>query len=74
MSNTFSLYLSFLFTKLTLYPQMPSGPNAESLLCEDPALAAEVSGDMVAQTFMDGLADGTLLLSDLDSTPFEDGE
>ena len=53
---------------------MPSGPNAESLLCEDPALSAEVSGDMVAQTFMDGLADGTLILSDLDSTPFEDGE
>ena len=61
-------------TKNALLTPLPWGLNARSLGADHEALDAEVTGDMVAQTLMDGLADGTLILSDSDLISIEDGE
>ena len=77
MKCMFTILISLMFsiTKNFLFPQLPCELNAETLGKDREALlAAEVMDDMVAQMLMDGLADGTLILSDMDSTHFEDGE
>ena len=66
--------LIFSFAKSTSFPDLQRDIYNENLDENDEAFAAEVTNDMIVQTLLDGVADGTLPLSDSDMGNFDDGE